>query len=248
MRRAAWEPGRAGVDDDLVVDPCQPRVRLERAHRSGCCVPVRSRGSWPLRPRTPHRSKPLLVQLAQVLQLRGRLILRRRRSTAAGGGVPAARTAARPADRTSRPAGAAHAPTPPSQCPPQPPSAPPSEQVPSWFLSQLASNASTTSAGIRIESINTASASRNASTDLPDPQILIRDQQSRAVRGQIITDLLRVLIPQRPRLRHIDRQKRRPLLIDIRPPRRLHLTPIRVLHHHNNPIKHPRSCRTPSNQ
>src|SRR4029453_15703576 len=44
----------AGVDDDLVVDPCQLRVRLDLPHRPAAC-PVRFRGSWPCWPRTPHR-------------------------------------------------------------------------------------------------------------------------------------------------------------------------------------------------
>ena len=42
----------AGIDDDLVVDPCQPRVRLDGPHRR---TPVRCPGSWPWPPRTPRR-------------------------------------------------------------------------------------------------------------------------------------------------------------------------------------------------
>src|SRR5512132_1417079 len=52
--------------------------------------------------------------------------------------------------------------------------------------------------------------------NFPDPEVLVGDEESRAVRREVVADLLGVLMSQRTRLGDVDRQEGRALLADVR--------------------------------
>src|SRR5687768_17437899 len=71
---------------------------------------------------------------------------------------------------------------------------------------------------------------------LRGPQVLECDEQGRAVRGEVVTDLLGVLRPERTRLRDVDSEEGRAFLVDVRSLERRHGA-VCILHHEEE-IKH----------
>src|SRR5829696_7901142 len=64
---------------------------------------------------------------------------------------------------------------------------------------------------------------------LPGPEVLECDQHGRAVRREIVADLLGILVPQRTRLRDVDGEELRTLIVEVRSLERRH-DALRILH------------------